>query len=123
MEIEGYVSLWVGNFSSKEELNNYLYISYDEDGDAIPSKFEEDFEIDYYDTDFREAGFFEKEITSIQEILKGCSYEENIIPAIISTIGETLQKPVNSMILLYNFKYNGQPSKRPMTFLGTLHYK
>lgn len=123
MEREGYVSLWVGNFSSKEEMENYLHISYDEDGDAIPSRFEEDFDIDYYDLDFREAEFYPTEVISMQELLKFCSYDEMIIPKFIDTIGEQLHQSVNSMILLYEFNYSGQQSGHPLTFLGTVKYK
>ncbi|MGD6842164.1 immunity 22 family protein [Bacillus infantis] len=49
-----YVSMWIGNFGSKEELMNYTNIEYTEDGDSISSVFEKDFNLDYYDRDLVE---------------------------------------------------------------------
>lgn len=123
MEQEGYVSLWVGNFSSKQDFENYLHIAYDEDGGALLSIFQPDFEIEYYDLDFREVEFFDNPISSIQELLRGCSYDETIIPKFRSMIGEAVHSHVNSMMLLYNFKYEGQPSSQAMTYLGAVTYK
>ena len=37
MQKEGFVSLFIGNMSSSEELDQYVLIEYTEDGDAIPS--------------------------------------------------------------------------------------
>lgn len=52
MERDGYVSLWTGTFKTNADLQQYLLISYNEDGDAVPSEFEKDVQIDYYDEDF-----------------------------------------------------------------------
>ena len=39
MEKEGYVSLWIGNIKSDDELMAYVELEYTDDGDCIPSKF------------------------------------------------------------------------------------
>ena len=43
MEREGYVSLWIGNIKSDDELIAYVELEYTDDGDCIPSKFLKDF--------------------------------------------------------------------------------
>ena len=46
------VSLWLGNFASQEEFQEYFKISYKEDGDSVSSEFETDFHLSYYDRDY-----------------------------------------------------------------------
>ena len=58
MEKYGMVSLWCGVFENENLFNEFVDINYTEDGDDIPSKFVEHFEIDYYDEDFSEIGYF-----------------------------------------------------------------
>ena len=55
MIMENKVSLWLGNYINAEELNSYINIHYDEDGNTIPSKFQIDFDIEKYDTDAIES--------------------------------------------------------------------
>lgn len=125
MEQEGYVSLWLGKFKSKIDLQNYLFISYTEDGDAIPSKFETDFNIDYFDEDFREASYFEEELNTLPMLLAGCSYDDIVISKFVETQGETLNDSVNSIILLYNFNYTEKVHKYcgHMKYIGNIKYK
>ncbi|EEM16303.1 hypothetical protein COL87_26260 [Bacillus pseudomycoides] len=35
------VTVWIGNFESNDEFENYTNIKYTEDGDSIPSIFEQ----------------------------------------------------------------------------------
>lgn len=90
MEKEGFVSLFVGNLSSYEELQNYVLVRYTEDGEAIPSEFERDFNIDYYNEDFREVEFYDEPSDDLRVLLKGFSYDEEIIPKFIEICGERL---------------------------------
>ncbi|MCP1161275.1 immunity 22 family protein [Bacillus infantis] len=125
MEQEGYVSLWVGEFKSDKDLQNYLSISYNQDGDAIPSKFEKDFNIDYYDEDFREAEYFDREQNKLPILLEGCSYDNIVIPNFVETHGEILSYIVNSIILLYNFQYSEKAHKHVshVKYIGNVKYK
>jgi hypothetical protein len=125
MDEEGYVSIWVGKFKSNKELQNYLSISYTEDGDATPSTFEKDFQIDYYDEDFLEAEYFDRETKNLQTIFEGCSYDDVVIPNLINMQGESLTDSVNSIILLYNFQYDkkGKSDLNDVQYLGTVRYK
>lgn len=125
MDKEGYVSLWVGNFKSDEDLQRYLFISYTEDGDSIPSPFEIDFQINYYDEDFMEVNYFDRKINSFLDLLIGCSYDDIVIPNFIKTHGVTLTNNVNSIILLYDFQYSTieQNDFSDVKYLGNVKYK
>ncbi|BDG45871.1 immunity 22 family protein [Parageobacillus sp. KH3-4] len=124
MEKEGFVSLFIGNFKSYKDLQNYILNSYTEDGDLLPSEFEKDFNIDYYNEDFREVEFYDEPSNDLRVLLEGFSYDEEIIPKFIELCGERLNQEMNSVILLYNFQYNGHVNeKNQFRFLGTVQYK
>ncbi|MFP8641166.1 MULTISPECIES: immunity 22 family protein [Priestia] len=105
MEKISYVSLWVGKFSSIKELENYLLIAYTEDGDTIPSQFEKDFNIEYFDEDFSEAHYEEVKVHKLSQLLEGCSYDDVVIPNFVEKYGEGLPTNANSLILLYDFEH------------------
>ncbi|SFJ16105.1 immunity 22 family protein [Thermoflavimicrobium dichotomicum] len=124
MEKEGFVSLFIGNSHSYKELQDYISNNYTEDGDALPSEFEKDFNIDYYDEDFREVKCYNKSSNDLRVLLEGFSYDEEIIPKFIEICGECLNQEANSVILLYNFLYNGNINEtNQFRFLGTVQYK
>ena len=108
MHQEGMVSLWVGHADSTSDLEDYLKMAYTEDGDVIPSPFARDFRIEHYDEDFREAQHYDKPSQSVSGLLRGYSYDNVIIPKFIQLLGDTLPMPVNAIVLLYNFKYEGE---------------
>jgi hypothetical protein len=124
MEKEGFVSLFIGNSKSYKYLQNYILNSYTEDGDLLPSEFEKDFNIDYYNEDFREVEFYDEPSNDLRVLLEGFSYDEEIIPKFMELCGERLNQEANSVILLYNFQYNGNVNKKSQfRFLGTVQYK
>ena len=124
MEKEGFVSLFIGNSKSYKDLQNYILNSYTEDGDLLPSEFEKDFNIDYYNEDFRKVEFYDEPSNDLRVLLEGFSYDEEIIPKFIELCGERLNQEANSVILLYNFQYNGNVNeKNQFRFLGTVQYK
>ncbi len=124
MEKEGFVSLFIGNSSSSEELQNYILVSYSEDGDAISSRFEKDFNIVSYDHDFIEAEFYEEPSDDLRVLLEGFSYDKEITPKFIKICGERLNQEANSVILLYNFQYHENVIETDQfRFLGTIQYK
>ncbi len=124
MEKEGFVSLFIGNSKSYNDLQNYILNSYTEDGDLLSSEFEKDFNIDYYNEDFREVEFYDEPSNDLRVLLEGFSYDEEIIPKFIELCGERLNQEANSVILLYNFQYNGNVNeKNQFRFLGTVQYK
>ncbi|MER2172623.1 MAG: immunity 22 family protein [Psychrobacillus psychrodurans] len=105
MEKISYVSLWVGKFPSIKELENYLLIAYTEDGDTIPSQFEKDFNIEYFDEDFSEAHYEEVKVHKLSQLLEGCSYDDVVIPNFVEKYGDALSTNANSLILLYDFEH------------------
>ncbi len=127
MQKEGFVSLWLGKINSSEELDNLLEITYTEDGDFIPSIFAWSFDIERYDDAVREAEFYDDDDNLLGRLLEGFSYDEVIIPKITSLCGEQLQSNYNAVILLYNFKYEGNKMKTTINtsnleFLSVVEY-
>lgn len=107
MEKQGLVSIWLGNIKKENSIEEYVDVTYDEDGESVPSKFFMDFNIDMDDTD---EDFIEKEVlensNDISILLEGCSYEEIIIPKINKHFN--LTKSYNAVILIYNFEYDNK---------------
>ncbi|KWU65209.1 hypothetical protein AWW70_10935 [Bacillus mycoides] len=105
MEKQGMVSIWLGNIKTQNQLEKYVNLTYDEDGESVPSKFFVDFNIDMDETDedFIEKVVLEEKSDNISALLEGCSYEEIILPKIRGYVN--LNKLYNAVILIYNFEY------------------
>lgn len=128
MRKDDYVSLWLGNLDSPKSLEKYLKIKYTRDGDMIPSKFAKTFGIDRYDDDFREAKYFEEFQSEISEIFENFSYDHIIIKYFKNLVGDKLDKNYNTVILLYNFEYEGEindycEGNEFITFIGKTKYR
>lgn len=124
MEYEGFVSLFIGNSDSSKELDNYVLEGYTEDGDFLPSKFEKDFNINYHNEDFREVEFYLEPSDDLSVLLKSFSYDDKIIPRFVETCGKHLNHKSNSVILLYNYKYDGSVIvANRFRFLATVKYR
>ncbi|MEM5592684.1 immunity 22 family protein [Niallia circulans] len=110
MEKQGWVSVWLGNINDEDSIGEYVDLTYDEDGESVPSQFFIDFKIDEDETD---EDTIEKEVyknssSDIATLLDGCSYEEIVIPKIQKSIN--LKKSYNAVILIYNFQYQNEIS-------------
>lgn len=128
MRKDDYVSLWLGNLESQKSLEKYLDIKYTIDGDMIPSKLATIFSIDRYDDDFREAKYFDKTLNNISNILENFSYDYVLIKYFKSLVGENLTKSYNTIILLYNFDYDGDVyeysnGNETISFIGKTKYR
>lgn len=51
METDNTVSIWIGNFKNLTELENYIDLTYDDEGEIVVSDFFNDFKIDINDID------------------------------------------------------------------------
>lgn len=128
MQEKNYVSLWLGTSKSKKSLDKYIKIKYTRDGDFVPSIFARDFKIERYDDDFREAKFYDEKSNNIHELLDGFSYSDVVVEYFKNEIGEELAVPYNSVILLYNFNYDGMVEEikngtEYFKFIGVTKYR
>ena len=123
---DGYVSIWLGICSSYDELDEYLTAKYDEDGEAINSRFEEDFQL-RFDEDFREADVADESSGDLEVLLEGFSAYDTFINEVKTSLGNPLAQFYNSAVLLYNFKYDGgimdiQHEDLSLDFVGSFKF-
>lgn len=124
MQKEGKVSLWLGNFSDEESFREFMEIKYTDDGDSIPSKFKEQFKIEYYDIDFSEVDYMEEQSNNLEVLLEGFSNDYEIIPKLKEKYDEHMY---NSIVLLYDFEYdankiNYKNENNILDFIGCVDY-
>jgi hypothetical protein len=128
MEKEGFVSLWIGNVQSSEELDRLLAVSYSDEGDFIPSIFAKHFNIRRYDDAVREAEYYEEASDDLNQLLEGFSYDDEIVPRFTALVQEGLANDFNAIVLLYNFEYTGEILEATIQsnyfgFLGAVEYR
>ncbi|MED0714267.1 immunity 22 family protein [Aeribacillus composti] len=68
--------------------------------------------MDYYNEDFRKVEFYDEPSNDLRVLLEGFSYDEEIIPKFIEFCGDRLNQEANSVLLLYNFQYNGNVNEK-----------
>ncbi|RDW16451.1 hypothetical protein CWR48_16325 [Oceanobacillus arenosus] len=118
------VSIWIGNFESKEELENYTNIEYTDDGDSISSIFERDFNLEYYDRDLVEKKWISPSTNNVKELLKGFSYSNQFFEQYDTS---NYKEESNVAILIYNMEYDANKTKikyknSELKFIGVAHY-
>jgi len=96
------VSLWLGNFNKFNELEKYTEVKYDEDGDSIPSTFEREFKLGYYERDLIEMDWIPVPKDNIKELLMDFSYGDQLIKQLVDV---KLSSTYNTIILIYNYNY------------------
>ena len=102
---ENRVSLWLGFFQSKQEFMSYIEVAYDEDGNFIPSKFQNDYAIDEYDLDAIESDWISEKCSDVKSLLAGFSEDKIIIPQFNKLLKNEKIENYNSIVLLYNYDY------------------
>lgn len=125
METENTVSIWIGNFADQSQLDHYLQIRYDEDGEAVPSQFliDNGIDLDDIDDDLIEAEFYDVEHSNLEQMIKGASYDQTILRNLKLERISTVISPSNTIILLYNYHYSANVVARENTrFIGTVRY-
>jgi len=123
MEVHGMVSIWFGNMQMQDQLDTYIHVTYDEEGDSIPARFFVDFNIDIIDVDedFIEKEVLEEASDDISMLLTGCSYDDKILSRIKEVV--KLNKSYNSIVLIYNFQYDNSVSNcEDFNFVTTTSY-
>ena len=126
METENTVSIWIGNFATKLDLDEFINLKYDEEGEVVPSLFYNQYNIDIDDIDdyLIEKEVFEISFTNLFDMLKEASYN-NII------VNNLKQKGINpnielnnALILIYNYQFDSNTLRTINTeFIATVEYK
>lgn len=114
------VSIWMGEFSSQTDLDDYLDLVYYENVDFPSSVFTKNFEIDFYDNDFQEAYCTEEEERKdLSDLAEPLSYSETYIKSLPEN-----SKKGNTIIALYNFEYNSKVlESENVRFIGVFEYE
>ncbi|WP_342481509.1 immunity 22 family protein [Paenibacillus sp. FSL L8-0340] len=130
MNNPGAVSLWLGNCRGENSLREYVDIKYDENGDRIPSRFMEDFSIEFidYSQDLLECTFIKHATHYLSQLLKNASYSETIISELVEFCGDEISEEYNVAIRLYDFEYEEIVEEaildgKKLTFIGSVMYE
>ena len=126
METENTVSIWIGNFDTKLDLDEFIDLKYDAEGEVVPSLFYNQYNIDIDDIDdyLIEKEVFETSFTNLFDMLKGASYDNIIVnnlkqKGINPNIG-----PNNTVILIYNYQFDSNVLRTINTeFIATVKYR
>ncbi len=102
---ENKVSLWLGYCENADDFKNYIEVSYDENGDYVPSKFQISYAIKQYDLDAIESDWISGRCSDVESLLKGFSRDFEIIPQFQKMLEYKNIQNYNSIVLLYNFEY------------------
>ena len=125
-EKAGMVSIWVGEFSSQNEFNDYLQETIDGDAEVdVPiNRFAHDIGVGFYDHDSQEAEY-KHEHLPVKDLLAGFwranSYSESAAAA-AELIGV---ERANTAVLLFDWKYRESTkriSNSPLRFLGSFGF-
>lgn len=123
METENIVSIWIGNFDTKLDLDEFIDLKYDDEGEVVPSLFYNQYNIDI-DEYLIEKEVFETSFTNLFDMLKGASYDNIIVnnlkqKGINPNIG-----PNSTVILIYNYQFDSNVLRTINTeFVTTVKYR
>ena len=126
METENTVSIWIGNFDTKLELDEFITLKYDDEGEAIPSMFYHQYNIDIDDIDdyLIEKEVFETSFTNLFDMLKEASYNNIIVNNLKQKGINPNIEPNNALILIYNYQFDSNTLRTINTeFIATVEYK
>ena len=127
-ELADTVSVWVGNFSSQDELARYIQVvtTPDWNGDTPFSKFADDWGFISYDTDLQEAAF-EVSPPTLEILINGVSYVESFSKQVCETAKNKISVLPNSFIMVFDFAYDPigrfAQANTPVQFIGHFKYK
>ncbi len=133
---EGYLSVWVGTAESDQSLEEYVQLTYSDDGDLIPSQLLRDFDLtdddgdfDEYDEGCREIAFYEKGSETLESCLREFSYSEQFVEKVMESVGNDAAAETNAVVILFNYraKLNGKREAASrgvhLRFIDTMQYE
>ena len=126
METENTVSIWIGNFATKLDLDEFINLKYDEEGEVVPSLFYNQYNIDIDDIDdyLIEKEVFETSFTNLFDMLKEASYNNIIVNNLKQKGINPNIEPNNALILIYNYQFDSNTLRTINTeFIATVKYK
>ena len=126
METENTVSIWIGNFATKLDLDEFINLKYDEEGEVVPSLFYNQYNIDIDDIDdyLIEKEVFEISFTYLFDMLKEASYNNIIVNNLKQKGINPNIEPNNALILIYNYQFDSNTLRTINTeFIATVEYK
>ena len=126
METENTVSIWIGNFATKLDLDEFINLKYDEEGEVVPSLFYNQYNIDIDDIDdyLIEKEVFETSFTNLFDMLKEASYNNIVVNNLKQKGINPNIEPNNALILIYNYQFDSNTLRTISTeFIATVEYK
>ena len=126
METENTVSIWIGNFDTKLDLDEFIDLKYDDEGEVVPSLFYNQYNIDIDDIDdyLIEKEVFETSFTNLFDMLKGASYDNIIVNNLKQKGINPNIAPNNTVILIYNYQFDSNVLRTINTeFIATVKYR
>lgn len=112
----GMVSVWIGDFASDIELDDYLNLS---------RAFESDFGFELNDRDMPETVVNDAP-TSIADLVAGFSWSKSYGAEVVSLAKAKGIEKATTMIVFLNFEYQPQQAKpkgtAPLRFLGAVRF-
>jgi len=120
------VSVWVGSFESRSDLDAYLHPFYSpgpETDDLPLSAFAADIGLPWYDEDFLEADCCPTPICTLASALDGFSYSSSFAAAAVAAVHGAA--PFNTVLLLYGYDHSrcgGAPNPTRVRFIGAFPY-
>lgn len=113
----GMVSVWVGNFASDTELDDYINLS---------RKFEEDFGFELNERDMPETSV-KSVALPVAELVTGFSWSESYSSSVANLAKQRGVESVTTMVVFHNFEYQPERAKpigsAPLEFLGAVPFK
>ena len=126
METENTVSIWIGNFDTKLDLDEFIDLKYDDEGEVVPSLFYNQYNIDIDDIDdyLIEKEVFETSFTYLFDMLKGASYDNIFVNNLKQKGINPNIAPNNTVILIYNYQFDSNVIRTINTeFIATVKYR
>ena len=126
METENTVSIWIGNFDTKLDLDEFIDLKYDDEGEVVPSLFYNQYNIDIDDIDdyLIEKEVFETSFTNLFDMLKGASYDNFFVSNLKQKGINPNIAPNNTVILIYNYQFDSNVIRTINTeFIATVKYR
>lgn len=112
----GMVSVWIGNFPSDIELDDYINLS---------RTFEKDFQFELNERDMPETSV-ESEPVPVSQLVNGFSWSDSYAQAVSELAKQQGIKSATTMVVFLNFEYQPERAKpnqaAPLKFLGAVRF-